>query len=78
MRFTMARHESGWISCPVMNEVALPAYGRRRDGVGSFSAAVGGLEPEAPTEPAGERWDIDDDGECRRHLPRLTALRLDR
>ena len=27
-----------------------------------------------PTEPAGPTWDIEDDAENRRHLPRLSAL----
>lgn len=61
--------------------IANNAYERRtgeRDGLNVALDAAAEAEPlRAIVQPAGERWDFDDDHETRRRLPRLSAIFLD-
>ncbi|GHJ45410.1 hypothetical protein Cs7R123_27520 [Catellatospora sp. TT07R-123] len=47
-----------------------------RQVTGAELPAVGETEPAAETEPAGERWDFDDDAQMRHRLPRLASLTI--
>ncbi|SEG40478.1 Protein of unknown function [Thermomonospora echinospora] len=75
----MGRDEGGWIGCEGMNYVAVNAYERLRGERESFDAAMEAAlrGMDRPARAAGESWDPEDEDECRRRLPRLSALFLD-
>ncbi|MQY06791.1 DUF4240 domain-containing protein [Actinomadura macrotermitis] len=75
----MSRGESGWIGfqslgCPIKD-----AYRRVQGETGTLDAAVEAAVRgmARPAKPAGDDWDVEDDDEMRRRLPRLAALFLD-
>ena len=70
----MAGDDKGWIGCEDLNYVARIAYERLQGEADSFDAALS--VPEYPRKPEGENWNLDDDDETRRRLPRLAALFL--
>lgn len=74
----MSRDESGWIGFETLSHPIRDAYRRAQGETDSLETAVeaavrGMTRPEKPT---GENWDVEDDDEMRRHLPRLAALFL--
>ncbi|GAT68404.1 hypothetical protein PS9374_04069 [Planomonospora sphaerica] len=75
----MSRGEGGWIGCEDASYAAQRAYERVQGESESFddvvAAAVAAMD--LLDHPAGEDWDVDDDDETRRRLPRLAALFLD-
>ncbi|GIH90322.1 hypothetical protein Psi01_09520 [Planobispora siamensis] len=75
----MGRAGEGWIGCEDASYAAKRAYERVQGESESFdevlTAAFAAMD--RPDHPAGEDWDIDDEDETRKHLPRLSALFLD-
>ncbi|MBC6457606.1 DUF4240 domain-containing protein [Actinomadura sp. HBU206391] len=70
----MADGDGGWIGCEDMNHAAHTAYERVQGETDSYDAAMS--TPGWPDRAAGERWDLEDDDEMRRRLPRLAELFL--
>ncbi|MEW2354864.1 DUF4240 domain-containing protein [Spirillospora sp. NPDC029432] len=75
----MSREESGWVGFESLGYPIKDAYQRSQGETDSFDAAVeAGVRAMArPEKPTGEDWDVEDDEEMRRRLPRLAALFLD-
>jgi hypothetical protein len=66
----------GWLGCEEMLYLARSAYSRRVGSAEGYDAAFDG-PAERPTPARGERWDVEDEAETRRRLPRLAALFLE-
>ncbi|AWS49122.1 hypothetical protein DKM19_42315 [Streptosporangium sp. 'caverna'] len=75
----MSREEQGWIGCEDLSYAPREAYGRVQGETDSFDAVMEATVPglDRPGRPAGENWDVDDEEETRRRLPRLAALFID-
>lgn len=75
----MGRDEKGWIGCEDMAYAPRAAYERAQGETDSFDAVMEAVVPgmDRPAHPAGEGWDLDDEDETRRRLPRLAALFVD-
>ncbi|MET7421529.1 DUF4240 domain-containing protein [Dactylosporangium sp. NPDC005555] len=71
----MAATGKGWLGCEEMLHVARTAYKRRTGDPAGYDAAFAG-PAERPSPARGDRWDVDDDAEQHRRLPRLAALFL--
>ncbi|MEV4508425.1 DUF4240 domain-containing protein [Dactylosporangium sp. NPDC049525] len=71
----MATTDKGWLGCEAMLYVARTAYERRTGSAAGYDEAFAG-PASAPTRAGGDRWDVEDDDEMRRRLPRLSALFL--
>ncbi|GAA3227033.1 DUF4240 domain-containing protein [Dactylosporangium siamense] len=71
----MATTGKGWLGCEEMLYLARNAYVRRTGSGDDFDAAFDG-PVERPAPARGDRWDVEDDSEMRRRLPRLAALFL--
>ncbi|MFD0731601.1 DUF4240 domain-containing protein [Planotetraspora mira] len=75
----MSRDEGGWLGYESLSYLPREAYGRVTGETGSFDAAMEAAVPhmDRPARASGEDWDVEDDDENRRRLPRLAALFLD-
>jgi hypothetical protein len=75
----MGRDEGGWIGYEGLSRAAREAYGRVQGETGSFDAGMEATVPrtDRPVRASGEDWDVEDDDENRRRLPRLSALFLE-
>jgi hypothetical protein len=71
----MASTGKGWLGCETMLYTARTAYARRAGDPAAFDAAFEGTTA-APAPARGDRWDVEDDEETRKRLPRLAALFL--
>ncbi|WP_433606358.1 DUF4240 domain-containing protein [Dactylosporangium sp. CA-139114] len=66
---------SGWLGYEALHYAARNAYRARTGDVAAFDAALAAGRPTGPAGPArGERWDVEDEAENERRLPRLAAL----
>ncbi|MBO2457773.1 DUF4240 domain-containing protein [Actinomadura violacea] len=74
----MAKEDKGWIGAEGLLYAAVNAYERVIGGRESFDTAVEtALRSMRSLEhPLGESWDVEDDAETRRRLPRLAELFL--
>ncbi|MFB4307392.1 DUF4240 domain-containing protein [Actinomadura sp. GTD37] len=74
----MSREEGGWIGCEALHYAPMDAYHRVMGETASFDTAMETAvrSMRRPETPAGADWDVEDDDETRRHLPRLAALFL--
>jgi hypothetical protein len=74
----MSREESGWIGCEALHYAPKNAYHRVMGETTSFDTAMQTAveSMQRPAVPTGEGWDVEDDDETRRRLPRLAALFL--
>ena len=72
----MAATGKGWLGCEEMLYAARNAYERSTGSADAFDAAFDGPPGERPAPPGGDRWDVEDDAEMRRRLPRLAELFL--
>ncbi|MFA1547585.1 DUF4240 domain-containing protein [Actinomadura chokoriensis] len=74
----MSREESGWIGCEALHYAPRNAYRQVMGETTSFDTAmetaVGSMR--RPGAPTGAGWDVEDDDETRRRLPRLAELFL--
>ncbi|KAB2343614.1 DUF4240 domain-containing protein [Actinomadura rudentiformis] len=75
----MSRDESGWIGFESLDHPISEAYRRSQGETESLDAALETAirAMTRPHQPAGDNWDVEDDHEMRRRLPRLSALFLD-
>ncbi|GAA4590086.1 hypothetical protein GCM10023194_46050 [Planotetraspora phitsanulokensis] len=75
----MSGEDGGWIGYEGLSYLAREAYGRVTGETKSFDAAMEAAVPQMdrPARASGEDWDVEDDDENRRRLPRLSALFLD-
>jgi hypothetical protein len=75
----MSRDESGWIGFESLSYPINKAYRRSQGEIDSFNEAVeaGVRAMTRPEKPTGDDWDVEDDQEMHRRLPRLAALFLD-
>jgi hypothetical protein len=75
----MSRDEGGWLGYESLSYLPREAYGRVTGETGSFDAAMEAAVPhmDRPARASGGDWDVEDDDENRRRLPRLAALFLD-
>ncbi|UWZ51990.1 DUF4240 domain-containing protein [Dactylosporangium aurantiacum] len=71
----MGTTDKGWLGCETMLYAARTAYTRRTGSPDGYDAAFEGSTPR-PAPARGEQWDVEDDEEMRRRLPRLSALFL--
>ncbi|QKG26889.1 DUF4240 domain-containing protein [Actinomadura verrucosospora] len=74
----MAKEDKGWIGAEGLLYAAVKAYERVIGEREAFDTAVEAAlaSMQGLEQPLGETWDVDDDAENRRHLPRLAALFL--
>ncbi|MEU4821266.1 DUF4240 domain-containing protein [Actinomadura sp. NPDC023710] len=74
----MSRGEGGWIGCEALHYAPRTAYHRVMGETTSFDTAMEDAvrSMRRPEAPLGAGWDVEDDDESRRRLPRLAALFL--
>ncbi|MBG0830762.1 DUF4240 domain-containing protein [Planomonospora sp. ID67723] len=75
----MSRTGDAWIGCEDASYATRWAYERIQGESDSFDDAVTAVVAvmDRPGKPVGENWDVNDQHETRRRLPRLSALFLD-
>ncbi|MFD0690083.1 DUF4240 domain-containing protein [Actinomadura fibrosa] len=74
----MGQDDKGWIGCEGLHYAPKNAYARVMGETATFDAAVEDVlrAMRRPEGPSGDDWDVEDDEETRRRLPRLSALFL--
>ncbi|MGX1270505.1 DUF4240 domain-containing protein [Streptomyces phaeoluteigriseus] len=74
----MSREEGGWIGFESLSVPVREAYLRVRGETGSLDSALDAAvrRMRRPLKPAGDDWDVEDDAETRRRLPKLAGLFL--
>ncbi|MFI6514924.1 DUF4240 domain-containing protein [Spirillospora sp. NPDC050679] len=72
----MGTEGQGWLGCEGFSYAARDAYRRARGEADAFDAAMeAALAAMArPSRPSGEDWDVEDEAETLRRLPRLAEL----
>ncbi|MFE7839177.1 DUF4240 domain-containing protein [Streptomyces sp. NPDC057474] len=75
----MSRGESGWVGFESLSRLVQDAYQKVQGETDSLDVALQAAVPDMarPDKATGDDWDVEDDDEMRRHLPRLAALFLE-